>query len=419
MTSVVLNPPMSLPLFPSRKLTAERWVEVVTHLDPKYGGLSAAVPALGRSLAASQHIDVSLAAFCAEGEQVEPADYAAGQLSFWPAARKPWLTDLLHGNRLRKNFITYLRGASGLHIHGLWEQSTSEAVSAAREMGIPYVLSAHGMLEPWALASKGLKKLLYAILVECGNVGGAACLHALTQAEADQYIAFGARCPIAIIPNGVDVPDRVDPALFLRSFPSVLGKRIVLFLGRLHPKKGLDLLLEAWSLLAPLFPEAQLVIAGPDSEDMQERLSELVAQGQLEDSVLFTGMLDGAMKWSALAAAEAFVLPSHSEGLSVSVLEAMGVGLPVVVTTACNLPEVEEYHAGWQIEPSLDELTSAIAGLLYNSPAENREIGARGAALVQARYTWATVARQMADVYRWVAGGPRPRNVKLLLQECA
>ena len=326
---------------------------------------------------------------------------------------------MLHSNRLRKTFVAYLRGACGLHIHGLWEQSTSAAVSAAREMGVPYVLSAHGMLEPWALASKGLKKLLYAILVERGNVGGAACLHALTRAEADQYVAFGAQCPIVIIPNGVDVPSHVDPALFLGSFPTVAGKRIVLFLGRLHPKKGLDVLLESWALLAPLFPEAQLVIAGPDCEGMQDRLTTFVSQHDLQGSVLFTGMLDGTMKWSALAAAEAFVLPSHSEGLSVSVLEAMGVGLPVIVTTACNLPEVAEYRAGWQIEPTLDRLTSAVSDLLNNSAVQNAEIGTRGAALVQAHFTWATVARQMADVYRWVAGGPRPNNVTLILPECA
>ena len=257
------------------------------------------------------------------------------------------------------------------------------------------------------------------MLVERGNVAGAACLHALTKAEADQYRAFGAQCPIAIIPNGVDIPEDLDASLFVQSFPALKGKRVILFLARLHPKKGLDLLFEAWALLAPLFPDAHLVIAGPDSEGMQDRLASLVARDGLEDSVLFTGMLDGPMKWSALAAAEAFVLPSQSEGLSVSVLEAMGVGLPVVVTTACNLPEVEQHRTGWQIEPTLDQLTFALQDLLHNSPIENCTIGARGAALVRARYTWATVARQMADVYRWVAGGPRPSDVTLIFPECA
>ena len=325
----------------------------------------------------------------------------------------------MHGNRLHENFVAHLRGATGLHIHGLWEQSTSAGVRAARELRVPYVLSAHGMLEPWALASKGLKKMLYAMLVERGNVGGAACLHALTKAEADQYRAFGAKCPIAVIPNGVDIPEDLDASLFVQRFPAVKGKRIVLFLARLHPKKGLNLLLEAWTLLAPSFPDVHLVIAGPDSEGMQDRLTDLVTRDGLQDSVLFTGMLGGAIKWSALAAAEVFVLPSQSEGLSVSVLEAMGVGLPVIITAACNLPEVEEFQAGWQIEPTLDRLTSALAEVLHNSAIENCEIGARGAALVRDRYTWSTIAGQMADVYRWVAGGPPPRGVTLILSECA
>ena len=419
MSSAVLNMPLPSGVATPGRQEPGRWIQVVTHLDSKYGGLSSAVPALGRALADSEHMDIVLAAFCAPGEDVRPAGLESDQLSFWPASRKAWMTDLLRGQTMHKELARRLHGASGLHLHGLWEQSTAVAAQAARQTGVPYVLSAHGMLEPWALANKRAKKLLYAGLVERKNVGGAACLHALTQAEAEQYFAFGARCPVAVIPNGVDVPEHAEATAFLARYPALQGKRIVLFLARLHPKKGLNLLLESWVALASRFPDAHLVIAGPDSEGTQARLTAFVIERGLEASVSFVGMLRGDDKWSALAAAEAMVLPSYSEGLSVSILEAMGLGLPVVITTGCNLPEVEEFKAGWQIEPVRDRLTAALAELLSNAPDENRAIGARGAALVKARFTWPKVAAQMAEVYRWVAGGPKPETVKMIFPERA
>ncbi len=409
------SPVTQQPIPPAAK-SGDRWVEVVSHLHPKYGGLSAAVPALGQRLARANNLDISLAAFVAPGERIQPSGYDTSHITFWPASRRPWLLGRFNQDRvhksLRSTFLDHLRGADGVHIHGLWEQSTSTAAHAARSLRIPYLISAHGMLEPWALRNKRVKKHLYAHLIERPNVAGAACLHALTRAEARHYIAFGAGSPIAIIPNGVDIPSRRDPSLFLNQFPAAQGRRIILFLGRLHPKKGLDLLLQAWATLAFRHPDALLVLAGPDSEGTQARLEALIAQHRLRENVLFTGMLREAQKWSALAAAEAFVLPSYSEGLSVGVLEALGMALPVIVTEPCNMPEVEESHAGWQIQPTLSDLTHALTELLANTPAANARIGENGAALIQSRYTWPIVAAQMAELYRWLAGGPYPQTVE-------
>ena len=392
------------------------WVQVVPHLHPRYGGLSAAVPDLARSLAngvGGEPMDVALAAFCAQGEHYIPAGFSPEQLTYWPLARKPWLSDYFRGQALHRSFRELLRGAAGIHIHGLWEQSTALAAAEARSLKVPYVMSAHGMLEPWALENKKLKKLVYAALVERANVAGARALHALTQAEARQFVGFGARSPIAVIPNAVDLPDRADASLFLRDFPELRGKRLVLFLARLHPKKGLDLLLEAWAEVVADFPDAHLVVAGPDSEGTLARLRHFVADRGLVGNVCFAGLLQGAMKWSALAAAEAFVLPSFSEGQSVGVLEAMGMGLPVIVTEACNMPEVRELDLGWTIQPHLEPLTNALRELLRGELMENLDKGIRGAALVQSRYSWPVVAQQMAELYSWIIGGAMPSSVDL------
>ena len=394
--------PVELPVARSR------WLQVVTHLDPKYGGLSSAVPALGQALSERTNCRAELAAFCAEGEHFEPRDFARSAVSYWPQGRGSWL----HNQRLKNNFAQRIAEVEGVHIHGLWEQSTIEACRAASAAGKPYVLSAHGMLERWALRNKRWKKSLYAALIERSNVRGAACRIALTEAEAGDYERFGCAGPVAIIPNGVSLPEQRDSEPFFSEFHELRGRRLILFLGRLHPKKGVDLLLRAWTEVAPRHRDAHLVIAGPDSEGTRAQLEAVVAEHSLEGQVTFTGMLRDEKKWSALAAAEAFTLPSHSEGLSISVLEAMGMGLPVIVTRQCNLPEVKQYGAGWTIEPECKQLTRALSELLESRSAASREMGLAGSRLVEQRYNWTAVARQTAEVYRWVLGGPVPRHVE-------
>jgi glycosyltransferase involved in cell wall biosynthesis len=393
----------------SRSVRGE-WVSVVTHLDPLYGGLSAVLPRLASAITDTTELRVRIAAFCAPGESSSSFESPQVAITRWPASRLTWMTD----RRLTRDFGEQVKSADGIHIHGLWEQSTATAAHAARAFNKPYVLSAHGMLESWALKNKRIKKAIYSAITERRNVRGAACLHALTAAEAEDYRRFGARQPIAVIPNGVSVPRTLDPEPFLSNFPLLRGKRIVLFLGRIHFKKGLDILVRAWATVAKRWPEAHLVIAGPDFEETRARIETLVTEHDLGGSVLFTGMLPEGMKWSALAAAQSFVLPSYSEGLSVSTLEAMGIGLPVIVTGQCNLPEVASFEAGWVIQPNEDQLASALSEFLRNPQAANLQIGDRGRLLVQERYAWSKVAREMGEVYRWVLDrGPLPQSVEL------
>lgn len=387
-----------------------QWVNVVSHLDARYGGLSAVVPQLASAIAASTNFRVGLAAFCADDEVCSFSAYPDLGVTRWPMGRLDWLRH----RSLTRSFRDLLGDADGIHIHGLWEQSTTVAAHAARALRKPYVLSAHGMLESWALKNKRVKKAIYASLTERQNVNGAACLHALTQAEAADYRRFGSRCPIAVIPNGVTVPQHIDPEPFFWTFPSLRGKRIVLFLGRIHFKKGLDILIEAWATLAKKWPEAHLVLAGPDFEATRANIEVLISERGLDERVLFTGMLRDEIKWSALAAAQCYILPSYSEGLSVSTLEAMGAGLPVIVTQQCNLPEVAKFEAGWVIQPEADQVAAALSEFLQNSESVNQQIGNRGRLLVAEQYNWSLVAKKMSAVYQWVQGGSIPDSVDLL-----
>jgi glycosyltransferase involved in cell wall biosynthesis len=390
--------------------TRGHWLNVVSHLDPRYGGLSAVVPYLGSAIAATGQFSVGLAAFCTPSELYSESNHPELSLSIWPTSRADWF----RSRGLRQRFHDLVQAADGVHIHGLWEHSTAAAARMARALRKPYIVSSHGMLEPWALKNKSLKKKVYSALVERGNLQGASCLHALTYAEARDYRDFGLTAPIAVIPNGVHIPDSISPEPFLSHFPAMRGRRLILFMGRIHFKKGLDILVKSWAKLANQWPEAHLVLAGPDFENTRASIETLVLEAGIQDRVLFTGMLRNELKWSALAAAQCFILPSYSEGLSVSVLEAMGVGLPVIVTEQCNLPEVAEFETGWLIKSEIDPLTSSLCSFLNNSSEANATIGARGQRLVSERYNWTSVTGRMTHLYRWVQDGGAPQGFDLV-----
>lgn len=396
------------PVTPASSIQAN-WVSVVSHLDPKYGGLSAAVPALSSAVAATGRYSVTIAGFCQAGEHFRPQVSPGVALRYLPVSRLGWAQN----GGLRREFRQVVRHSAGVHVHGLWQMSTTAAARLAKAEGKPAVISAHGMLESWALAHRGLKKKIYAALLERRNLQAAACLHALTQAEASDYRHFGLTNPIAIIPNGVDLPAAASPDLFFDCFPALRGRRLVLFLGRIHFKKGLDLLAEAWARLSASWPDTHLVLAGPDFENTQAQIAQRLADRSIAGRATFTGMLQGDLKWSALAAAECFVLPSYSEGLSVSVLEAMGMGKPVVVTKQCNLPEVAQHACGLVIDPEAGQLESALGSLLGASARERGSFGKNGARLVAERYSWPAIGGQMAALYDWLGGGPRPTGFRL------
>jgi glycosyltransferase involved in cell wall biosynthesis len=386
-------------------LTSQTWLNVVAHLDPRFGGISAVLPSFCGAVNATGRQTATLTPFCLPDEQFNtPAGLPVAK---FPLGMKRWLTD----RRIRERLRRMVEEASGVHIHGLWQEHDLFAAAFARAAQKPYVVSAHGMLERWALANKRLKKQIYAGLIERKSIGQASCLHALTRAEVADYRNFGATNPIAIIPNGVITPAVSDAEQFLERFPMLRGKQIVLFLGRIHFKKGMDVLCRAWRK-ADKPADAQLVLAGPDFEGTRARVEVLISELGIGNSVTFTGMLSGDDKWSALAAAQVFVLPSHSEGLSTSVLEAMAMQTPVIVSEQCNVPEAKE--AGWLILPEEEQLATAFQEFFETSTQERRQAGDRGRLIVNRKYNWNSIGQQMSSLYGWLEGGAMPSNVELV-----
>ncbi len=315
---------------------------------------------------------------------------------------------------LRKRLLA--EDADLLHTQGLWMYPSVAAWSWGRRTGKPWLVSPRGMLDPWAIGNARWKKLLAGLVYENRHLRGATCLHALCKAEADAFRAYGLTNPVAVIPNGVELPEfSAEPVIPEWAGGLPKGARVLLFLGRLHPKKGLPALLDAWARVsrstdAPWF----LVIAGWDQHGHRAELERMVATLRIDGSVRFVGPQFGEQKAASLQRADAFVLPSLSEGLPMAVLEAWAYQLPVIMTPQCNLPEGFIAGAAVPVDADSESIRGALSTLFGLSDEAREQMGARGRQLVEERFTWSTVASEMCDVYRWVLGqGDRPACVSL------
>jgi glycosyltransferase involved in cell wall biosynthesis len=270
------------------------------------------------------------------------------------------------------------------------------------------------MLDPWAVRNAAWKKRLVGHWFEDAHLAGAACLHAVTEAEARAIRAYGLRNPICVVPYCIDLPEQaVGPRpAWARQIEQ--DRKVLLFLGRLHPKKGLENLLLAWKDVHSTAAARDwlLVIAGWGQGGHARRLERLAEEHGIARSVRLVGPQFDRDKAASLACADAFVLPSLSEGLPVAVLEAWSYGLPVLMTEACNLPEGIAAGAALPIGAAPAGIAAGLRCLFALPDAERRAMGARGRALVRERFSWASVAERMAAAYRWIlGGGPAPSCV--------
>lgn len=299
-----------------------------------------------------------------------------------------------------------------IHNHGLWMFPNLYARQVALAARVPLVISPRGMVEQWSLGRSRWKKWLVWHAFEKTNLARAAMFHATSTEEAASIRALGLRQPIAMIPNGIEIPDADaagDRALLERRFPELRGRRWLLFLSRLHPKKGVLELLRVWQRLHAQFPDWHLVLAGPDLDGYSATVRAAVGDLQLPECVTLTGMLAGEMKDSAWAGAELFVLPTYSENFGVAVAEALAHGCPALTTRGAPWRGLTEQRCGWWIEMTEAELASALNIALQLPAEERRAMGAQGRDWMRRDFSWAGIAQQMEAAYAHLLGhGPRP-----------
>lgn len=288
-----------------------------------------------------------------------------------------------------------------LHVHGLWTYPAIAGSVWARREAKPYLTSVHGMLDSWALNNSRWKKILAGWLYQQRHLSNAACIQALTHAEADSIRSLGLRNPICLIPLGIDIPD-------ITSFPreQERSQNVLLYLGRLHPKKGLTNLIHAWQVVRNKRQYGSepwvLNIAGWGERTYEMALKDLCKDLNIEDSVQFVGAKFGAEKEAAFRQAKGFILPSFSEGLPVVVLEAWAHRLPVLMTPQCNLPVGFETGAAIEISFEVEGIAAGLKALMSRSNTQRDGMGELGMKLVQASFAWRPIVEKMCSVYQWI-----------------
>jgi glycosyltransferase involved in cell wall biosynthesis len=372
-------------------------LHVVSNIDPRSGGPAEAL----RGLAVAQRaagLDVRVLATWSAGQDTGMAGQLGGKgvpVQLIGPCHRPtaWRWGLAAAVR------RHAAGADLVHIHALWEDVQHRAARAARRLGRPYLFRPCGMLDPWSLRQGRWKKALYLRWRLRADLDGAAALHFTTGEERDLTRPLGLRAPALVEPNGIDAAD-LDSLPPRGTFRADRGippdRRVVLFLGRLHPKKGLDLLLPAFARAGG---DSLLVIAGPGADDYPARLEARAAELGIADRVVFTGLLLGRDKWSALVDADLFVLPSHQENFGVAVVEALGAGTPVLISDQVNLHgEVAGAGVGGVVPLDPEALPRELARWLGDGDLRRQAAG-RARPFVRERYLWEQIARRWVGHY--------------------
>jgi glycosyltransferase involved in cell wall biosynthesis len=289
-----------------------------------------------------------------------------------------------------------------VHTNAIFSYPVLPAYWSCQAHKIPYIVTPRGMLEPWALAYKSWKKNLYFTLLEKPALQKASSIQMLASTEAAGIQSLHLKPSLVIVPNVLHRSDfefLPHPEIFYDQFPETKNKKLIIFLGRIDPKKGLDLLAPAFAKIHQQFPDTHLIVAGPDNTGFLSTAESYFIKAGCRNAVTFTGMLTGSIKYAALSAANIYVAPSYSEGFSMSVLEGMAAALPCVITTGCNFPEAAEAQVASVVDINTDSIANALIQLLKDDQ-EAKKMGDRARQFILENYTWDRVASKMVSVYQ-------------------
>lgn len=287
------------------------------------------------------------------------------------------------------------RSVDLIHNHSLWMMPNVYPGQVARR-SIPLVVSPRGTLSEWAMQSGSAVKKVFWPLLQRPALAATTCFHATAESEYEDIRRMGFRQPVAIIPNGIDIPDLPPKA--------EKDHRTLLFLGRIHPVKGLDILLPAWRAVQDRFPEWRLRIVGPDKRGYLSQMQQLASELRLE-RIEFSGALLGAQKWQAYRDADIFALPTYSENFGMAVAEALASGTPAIVSKGAPWSGLNSRQAGWWIDIGIDPLVACLEQALVQSSNALTAMGLHGRDWMEAEYSWAHVGHQMVETYRWLLEG--------------
>jgi glycosyltransferase involved in cell wall biosynthesis len=398
-----------------------RPVHVIAGLDPAYGGPSYSVPRLCEALAAAGAEPVLLSVAPAQRitGRDPPGDASLTDTAIKGYADRRFAQDLtrvpgLRALRCSAAFSAALKETAAIadivHDHGLWLLPNLQAGWAAAASGKAFVVSPRGMLSLAALTFSAAKKRVFWKLLQGPVISRAVCLHATSGQEYAELRAFGLRHPIAVIPNGIELPAETPAPAAPRG---AAGERTVLSLGRMHPKKGLETLLRAWAAIEQEHPGWRLSLIGP-GEDRYIGALRAMARGLDLRRVSFGPAVYGAAKWDAYRAADLFVLSSLNENFGLTAAEALASGIPVIATTGTPWSRLQAEGSGWWVEPAPEALAASLATAMAMPRPALQEMGMKGRAWMAREFSWHGAACDMVAVYSWLIGrADKPPSVRL------
>ncbi len=377
---------------------------VIPAVGNVYGGPTKIVLELAQSVGNLGH-DVDIVTTPANGptnldvplyKWINEKNYRIQYFNYWDIA------DYKISLSLTKWLFQHVTDYDLVHTNAVFSYPVLPAHWACQFHKVPYIMTPHGMLEPWAMSYKAEKKRLYYNILEKPALKKAAAIQITGSPEAKSIKSYGIETPMIFVANGIhrhDCETLANPEVFYQEFPHTRNKTLIIFLARIDPKKGLDLLAKAFSQVYAQFPQSHVIIAGPDNTGFLPTVQNYFAEAGCLEAVTFTGMLTGAIKYAALAAARVYIAPSYSEGFSMSVLEGMAAGLPCVITTGCNFPEAGLAKAVYIVKVDAKEIAQQLIDCLKN-PQLAKETGDRARQLIMEQYTWERIALNLQNAYK-------------------
>ncbi len=379
-------------------------LHVIPGLHRKDGGPSQSVVRLTDSLADDPTLSITLISHCDSRFESIPSSNGRVRRASRDSSSSLALSSGLVDRRILRDALQKAQ-ADLIHTHCLWHLANHWAMRLAREVRIPLICQPRGMLEPWALNYKSWKKRVALLLFQRNDLDAVSAFIATSALEAESIRRFGLRQPIAIIPNGIDLP-AAPPVARERD---ERRERVILFLSRLHPVKGASVLVRAWSQCR--VPGWRLVLAGPDAGGHLKEVMAEVTRLQMEQHVSYVGELHGQAKSDAFRTADVFVLPSFGENFGMVVGEALSFGVPVITTKCTPWGVLESAQCGWWIDTGVEPLVTALRQATALSDEDRAEMGRRGIECSH-QYQWQNAARETAALYHWILGkGEKPAAV--------